>query len=107
MACLAQLEARQTSIAMSLDPQVLQVFCSQIRDARLLNNITESEFARSFSVTVHNSQRQRQSAYEKTNLAAGKCCKCSNPLDSESIRLCSYHLAQNRKYNLKWWRANR
>jgi hypothetical protein len=100
---LLELEAQQIAVALSLDPAILEVFCSEIRDAR---HGAESEFERSFSVTVHNSQRRRQTAYEKTNLATGRCCKCSKARDSKSSRFCSYHLRQNRKYSLKWWRAN-
>jgi hypothetical protein len=89
---------------MSLDPGILGVFCSEVREARL--QARQSEYERTFVVSVHNSGRRRQASYEKTNLATGRCCKCSKLRDPESKRYCTHHLTQQRKYSLKWMRAN-
>lgn len=88
-----------------LDLDILRVFCSEIHDARLHNQVTH-EHSQEFREGVPHGFREYEpwtdslrGSYRQKHLADGKCSKCPYPLDPRSKRFCRKHLmkeAENR-----------
>jgi hypothetical protein len=105
---LFELEARQMAIAMGLDTTVLEIFCSEIRDARIQHVIhgERSNIKGKYSKLadhrwVHGPEREdkryRNSQYAKDHQAKGQCVNCCELRDPDSPLYCTYHLERRRQ----------
>ncbi len=77
------------AIPLQLDPEVLALFCSDIRDARHSARIKCEMKGRDINLFNKN--------YREQNIASGLCYTCTSPRDPRSIRFCTYHLEKERE----------
>ena len=77
------------AIPLQLDPEVLALFCSDIRDARRSAKIKCEMKGRDINLFNKNWREQ--------NIASGLCYTCSKPRDPGSVRFCPEHLEKERE----------
>jgi hypothetical protein len=77
------------AIPLQLDPEVLALFCSDIRDARHSARIKCEMKGR--DINLFNKE------YRERHLASGLCYTCNNLLDPHSVRFCTEHLKKERE----------
>ncbi len=76
------------AIPLMLDPEILDLFCSEIRDARATARLKPEMKGRDMNLF--------NKSYREHNVSHGKCYTCGDPLNPNSLRFCTYHLAKER-----------
>jgi hypothetical protein len=88
-AMLIPQDVERQAIPLQLDPEVLALFCSDIRDGRRGAKIKCEMKGRDINLFNKNWREQ--------NIAAGLCYTCSKPRDPGSVRFCPEHLEKERQ----------
>ncbi len=82
-------DVEREAIPLQLDPEVLALFCSDVRDGRRGAKIKCEMKGRDINLFNENWREQ--------NIAAGLCYTCSKPRDPGSVRFCTEHLKKERE----------